>query len=720
MIKRSGIRIIKQLTETECGLCCCAMILRYYGSKESIRELQDYMDVGRDGISMFQIKHFLNEKGVSAKVYEVNEIDKLVHIDKPFICYWNQKHFVIVEKIKNNMFYIADPADGKVVLNREEFSKKFSKTILVSDVTEAFKPTKNRNYNPWITILQYLKENKILILEILILLGITYGITLEIPNIVQKIIDRTGTETNSSFLNIFLLMLGACIIAFFVSYLFKGIKIIALNVFLGRKLEANTYRHLLQLPYKFFETRSTGDLLYRIQGTTSIKQMLSTQIVGGVIDIGSVIAIIFYMQQKSVLLTICAFALFMINIIVILVIQPKLTQAINGEIVEQSKSQTAQIESLYSIISIKISAMEDLIYKNWSNIYESVVEMFQKRMLISNAYSAIMAVLQNFSPILILCLGINEYYKGNITIGEVIAFQAISSTFFNLGMSIVNVYPQFISASQYLDRIADIWNREAELEDENAIVREINGDIELEDVCFSYSKNSKNVLENISMNIKRGTKVAIVGASGSGKSSLSKILVGLYKPTKGTIRFDGIPIEKYDRKAICRQMGIVPQDAMLFNKSIYENIVMGNFNITLEQVEEITKIACIHDEIKAMPMGYHTIISEMGMNLSGGQRQRILLARSMLSNPKILVLDEATSSLDNINERKISNYLSGIGCTRIIIAHRLSTIVDADVIFIMKNGQIAEYGKHEELISKNGEYKKLYYIGRDIDNLNVV
>jgi len=543
---------------------------------------------------------------------------------------------------------------------------------------------------------------------------------LEIPNIVQKIIDRTGTETNSSFLNIFLLMLGACIIAFFVSYLFKGIKIIALNVFLGRKLEANTYRHLLQLPYKFFETRSTGDLLYRIQGTTSIKQMLSTQIVGGVIDIGSVIAIIFYMQQKSVLLTICAFALFMINIIVILVIQPKLTQAINGEIVEQSKSQTAQIESLYSIISIKISAMEDLIYKNWSNIYESVVEMFQKRMLISNAYSAIMAVLQNFSPILILCLGINEYYKGNITIGEVIAFQAISSTFFNLGMSIVNVYPQFISASQYLDRIADIWNREAELEDENAIVREINGDIELEDVCFSYSKNSKNVLENISMNIKRGTKVAIVGASGSGKSSLSKILVGLYKPTKGTIRFDGIPIEKYDRKAICRQMGIVPQDAMLFNKSIYENIVMGNFNITLEQVEEITKIACIHDEIKAMPMGYHTIISEMGMNLSGGQRQRILLARSMLSNPKILVLDEATSSLDNINERKISNYLSGIGCTRIIIAHRLSTIVDADVIFIMKNGQIAEYGKHEELISKNGEYKKLYYIGRDIDNFNVV
>ena len=216
------------------------------------------------------------------------------------------------------------------------------------------------------------------------------------------------------------------------------------------------------------------------------------------------------------------------------------------------------------------------------------------------------------------------------------------------------------------------------------------------------------MLDSINIEIPAGSRVAFVGASGSGKSTLSKLITGLYPVTEGEILCDGIPLENYDKKNICSQIGIVPQDAMLFNKSIYDNIVMNGEDVDMERVKECCRYACIDEEIESMPMGYNTIISEMGMNLSGGQRQRILLARAMVNTPKILVLDEATSSLDNTNEKKISDYLKQQGCTQIVIAHRLSTIIDADRIYVFSDGKVCEYGSHSELHQLRGIYYSLY------------
>ncbi|MEI4311773.1 peptidase domain-containing ABC transporter, partial [Streptococcus suis] len=264
----------------------------------------------------------------------------------------------------------------------------------------------------------------------------------------------------------------------------------------------------------------------------------------------------------------------------------------------------------------------------------------------------------------------------------------------------------FYNSKTFLARIVEIL--EEDMEENGQLKFDLKGDIELRNVSFSYTKDSKKVLENISLEIKQGEQVAIVGSSGSGKSTLSKLLIGLYPASSGKILFDNIDYDEFEKKYLRQQIGIVPQDMTLFNKTILENIIGDNI-ISQEEVEEICKLVNIHDEIQNMPMGYHTIVSEMGLNLSGGQRQRIILARALVKKPRIMLLDEATSYLDNVNEKQIMRKFKEQNITIILIAHRLSTIIDSDQIFVMDNGKISERGTHRELLNnRDGLYSQLY------------
>lgn len=259
----------------------------------------------------------------------------------------------------------------------------------------------------------------------------------------------------------------------------------------------------------------------------------------------------------------------------------------------------------------------------------------------------------------------------------------------------------------YLNRVNDIW-LENEENVENGLKKcSLEGRIDIKDLSFSYSKDSAPVIENLNLTIEPGQRIALVGQSGSGKSTLSKILSGLYKIDTGKVLFDGININQIDKKILSQNLGVVPQDSFLLNRSILDNITLKN-EVTSQKIEEVCKAVQIYDEIMAMPMKFNTIISEMGSNISGGQRQRIALARALINNPSIVILDEATSALDTINEERITKYIQSQGCTQIIIAHRLSTIKDADIIFVMKGGKIVESGNHKYLMDLGGEYYSLY------------
>ncbi|CZE13484.1 lantibiotic export protein [Streptococcus pneumoniae] len=322
-------------------------------------------------------------------------------------------------------------------------------------------------------------------------------------------------------------------------------------------------------------------------------------------------------------------------------------------------------------------------------------------------YNSATNVFQLFAPIIILIFGLDNVLNGKILLGEVVAFQTMASILFSSEISIFNAYTQYILAAGYLNRVNDIW-LENEENVENGLKKcSLEGRIDIKDLSFSYSKDSAPVIENLNLTIEPGQRIALVGQSGSGKSTLSKILSGLYKIDTGKVLFDGVNINQIDKKILSQNLGVVPQDSFLLNRSILDNITLKN-EVTSQKIEEVCKAVQIYDEIMAMPMKFNTIISEMGSNISGGQRQRIALARALINNPSIVILDEATSALDTINEERITKYIQSQGCTQIIIAHRLSTIKDADIIFVMKGGKIVESGNHKYLMDLGGEYYSLY------------
>ena len=438
-----------------------------------------------------------------------------------------------------------------------------------------------------------------------------------------------------------------------------------------------------------------------------IRNLLSEHIISGIIHAGYAVAIFIYLINKSLLLTGLTTCLFLMNGIFILVMREKIMETYRFQMMKDTKLEAIQTETIHSMLGIKTSGIENDIWKNWKKQYNLSMKAYKHKGTVLNVYSTIISLMQLVGPLLVLLLGIRENISGRMSIGESIACYSLAASFIGTSLSLFNLWNDFTMASAYLERITEISNEPAEEVPDNPACISVQGNIEFKNVSFSYSKNSKPIIKNLSFTIKKGTKFAIVGPSGAGKSTITNLLLGLYKPTSGTIYYEGIDINLLDKKELRRQIGIVPQDMSLFNRTIEENISLNN-NYSLDDVKEAAKIANIHEEIMAMPMNYKTLISNMGNNLSGGQRQRIVLARTIMNSPNVMILDEATSSLDNINEKLVSDYFRKCGSTQIIIAHRLSTISDADEILVLNEGTKAEFGTHSELMNINGIYAKLY------------
>lgn len=697
---------IEQMQQTECGLCCTAMILRYYKSNEQLAQLREFLDAGRDGLKISQISGYLKERGFETHVYQAS-MNNLSKLPLPAIIFWNNEHFVVLEEIVGNNYIIVDPAFGRRKIHQEYFDKEFSRIVLTIQPTEDFIPNREK-HSTWKPVLKNLIENKLLFGKVLILSIITYLASISIPILVQYLIDDVALANNPELLKKYVLGVSLVILVYGAFTLIRGNDLIELQIGLDRFLNKSTIGKLLKLPYKYFEVRSNGDLLFRLNSLHVIRDIMSEQVLQGILNIGALLFILCYMAQKSIPLTLLSLGLLTLTGIFILYMRPRMMEANQYEIVESTKLQSVQVETIYSILGIKTTGIEQEVYKNWNEKYENSVDKYSYRSKLLNVYTSIISLTQSVNPFIILIFGIYQFFIGNVSVGEVIAFYSLANTFFSSGVSIFQTWNNFLLSTSYLERLKDITDMEIESNPKEPKELTVTGDIKLKNVSFAYTNSSEPVIKNLNMHIKKGEKVAIVGASGSGKSTLSKILLGLYEPSSGDIYFDDINFKELNKQSIRRQLGVVPQDICLFNKSILENIKMNKIDISIDDVKRAASIAQIADEIETMPMGYHTLVSDMGLNLSGGQRQRIALARAILNNPKIIILDEATSSLDSVNEMKVSNYFKHIGCTRIVIAHRLSTIIDSDVIYVMDKGEIIEQGTHKELMMLNGAYAQLY------------
>ncbi len=703
MTHKRYVPYVEQMQQTECGLCCATMILRYYKSHDSISRIREKLEAGRDGLKLSFIAEYLRKRGMETKIYRAG-IDALKHIPLPAIIFWDNEHFVVLEKIKNDITYIVDPAFGRRKVDRETMEKSYSEVVMVIRPTDKFEPVKDRNNN-WEIVTSELKKRKMIMVKIVVMSIMAYALQMCIPIMIQKIIDSQKVN-NYSFA-----VIGIAFLLGIINFL-RGKKLIILQITSDFHLSKSVFAKILRLPYKFFEGRAPGDILFRMSSVRNIRELLSEQFIQTIMQAGALIFIVAYMYSKSVMITTVALFIFIVTGVFIISMKTYITEVNQDDMMKNTILQTVQVETVYSMFAIKTAGMEVETWNTWKKAYDKCLKSYKRKSCVINIYTSVLDFIQNIAPLFLLGLGIYSTMSGNMTLGESMAIYSLAGSFFTTGISLYNFWNDFVVADAYMERLHDIIDSEDEKNPEKPITVKISGNLDIDHVSFAYTQNSEKVLSDINIHIKKGEKVAIVGASGSGKSTLAKIILGLYEPQDGDVLYDGVSIKDINKNELRKQIGVVPQDMVLFNQSIYENIRMSQENLGLDEVKKAAEIAQIQCEIEQMPMKYYTMVSDMGMNLSGGQRQRIALARAIVHHNDLIVLDEATSALDYENERKISDFLGEKDCTRVVIAHRLSTIIDADKIIVLDHGKIKEVGNHEELIKCNGLYAKLYHANK--------
>ncbi len=701
---KRGIPFIEQHQKTECGLCCVAMISSYYNHEVSVKDLRRIKETGRDGTSFGNLIELMENIGFKIKSFKFprREKESFSKIKTPAIALWESKHFVIVEKVSSKYVWVLDPELGKIRYDYNDFSDGFSEYLIsVMDASNVPHVRSKENFNK---IYQQILKSWKLFIPLLLFTLASYGISFVLPLCMQWGLNQITLGNNISQMNLIAYFLIFALIYFGIML---GQRCLSVNLAtsIDKRLNISVIERLFKFPYKYFSTRSSGDLIYSINGLSRIRQLFTNQFITGILDAGFAICIIGYFMYINVTVSFLALVLLLISLLLLLITRQDVEQKNKSLIISQNELQNKQIEMIYSMMGIKMEGFEERTYLQWEKYFYKYLYRYKQSEIFSGLVNSLTNLISFLAPFILFFTVLFIKHSSEL-LGDSFAIYSLATLLFSKVNCIFDTILAYLNSKSFMFRIAEILEEETEIN--GNLQHDVKGDISFTNVSFSYTRDSKKVLNNINLKIKKGEKVAVVGLSGSGKTTLSKLLIGLFPATDGNIFFDNVNYNDLDKHYLRQQIGIVPQDMTLFNKTIFENIA-GDNSVSREKIVEICKLVNIHDEIMEMPMGYNTLISELGMNLSGGQRQRIILARALVKKPKIILLDEATSYLDNINERDIMQKFKEWNITIIVIAHRLSTIIDSDNIFVMDHGRIVEKGTHQELMMRRGGiYRKLY------------
>ncbi|MFJ9033387.1 peptidase domain-containing ABC transporter [Streptomyces sp. NPDC102274] len=698
---------VTQVAQTECGLCSCIALLRYYGRAEEIVSAREVMEAGRDGLSASQLAQFLESHGMRVKPYRVRNVTALENFTSPVILYWENYHFVVLESFDGRMAVVMDPAVGRRRISREELEKSFTEIVLAAEPAEGFEKKRARPFSEWRKFLLLTTDAKKRIGLVALLSLSGYGTVLGIPVLTRWAVDRYAHWNGLGDSAVLLGAVLAAALCYYVLHLARVMLLSSLVAVLGKDLMSQTFTRLLNLPFKFFTTRPPGELIYRLNSVTSVRDLISSRMAQGVLDVGTLICVTVYLLVTEWRLGLVAVGLLLLNALYLMKTRYRVTEAVDSEIAYLSKSQGTQLDAIVSIPAIKMGGYAEEFLTGWNETYSNSLDAMKTRMRLQQGRIAgLSTTTQMFGPLLLLLYSLHLVSRGGISLGAAVSVQAISATYFSLASSVFQTYTSFNEVSRYVSRLAEISEEEPEVPG-GTRTELASSSISLKNVSFRFTKHSDLVVRDVTMTIGAGERVALVGPSGSGKSTLGRIICGLYGATSGTIEFGGHDLEEYDKTALRRTIGYIPQEVHMHNRTILENLTLGK-DLSEEYVREFCDRLGILDFVNDLPMGFNTLVSDMGANFSGGQRQRIAIARALLGNPKILVMDEATAALDNINERRVTRVISEIGATQVVIAHRLATVKSADRIYVLDKGSITEAGTHEELLGEGDLYANLY------------
>lgn len=696
------------MSALECGAACLSMILTYHGRRTSVADCRNELDVGRDGLTALVIAKAARMHGLRVSAYSLN-LQDFRFVQLPAIVHWHFNHFVVVEKWSRGKAIIVDPAIGRLSLTAEEFDAGFTGVVLMFEPGVHFERTTTVKQSLWRRyLLKYVLKSPNVLLQIIGATLLLQALGLAFPLFTKLLVDYVLPFQVRGVLTICGLGMVLVVVAQMVTSYLRGALLLFIQTRLDSQMMLDFFEHLLSLPFKFFQQRSSGDLLMRLSSNTVIRELLTSQTLSIVLD-GSLVLIyllIILTQATNFGLIVLVIGLLQVSLLV--ATTRRVQTLMQSDLSAQSKSQSYLVEALTRIEAIKSAGAEQRTLDHWSNLFFSQINVSLQRGHLAILIDTGMMALRLLSPLVLVWFGAYRVLDGSMSLGTMLALNALAAAFLSPLSSLVSNGQRLQLVGSHLDRVADVLDAEPEqVINGDYEVSSLTGRIELNNVSFRYDLNAPEVLKNISLRIDAGQKVAIVGRTGSGKSTLGKLLLGLYAPTQGQIMYDDVPLESMNCRELRRQFGVVLQDSLLFSGSVRQNIAFNDPRLSLDRVKESARLAVIDQEIEKMPMGYETLVSEGNGGLAGGQRQRLSIARALAHQPVILLLDEATSHLDAITERRVDQNLSRLSCTRIVIAHRLSTIINADLIVVLDQGRIVERGSHKSLLAQHGWYAEL-------------
>lgn len=714
--KGSVIRtpVVMQMEAAECGAASLAIILSYHGCYVPLEKLRVICDVSRDGSNIKNMLKAAGQFGLLGSVKTRVEPEALIEVRPPCVLFVDFGHFIVYEGYYKGKFYVNDPARGHRTLNFQEMDELFTGVMATFIATPFFdKAEKDSNwFNTWRNYLIASRN----ILGLIFLIGVLLIIPgVFLPTFTQIYVDRVLNDGLQTWLSgLIFFMVAATLLQMGLGWL-QQYFLLRWQMKLSVGSSAKMLWHIFHTPIEFFLQRNAGELASRVQMNHDVAALFTGQLVAAATNFVAAAFYLVVLLQYNAWLTVCGLLTVLVNSFFIkFLARMRIEQSMRAQSAQMQVTGT-MVGSLQIIESIKAGGAESDSFVRWAGCQARLLGVKLESSVLNQTYGGIPAFSSAINSSIVLALGALLVMQGTMTAGSFVAFQGLMLAFLAPVGQLMNVGPAFQEAEASLNRINDVlmyekdrvFASEAQLDSGDREEVRLAGSVEARELAFGYSKMAPELLKGFSFCVEAGKMLAIVGVSGSGKSTVTKLLTGLYHPWQGEILFDGENRERISRWRLAEYVRMVDQEIVLFEGTVAENIAMFDPEIKLSEIMAAAREACIYDEIMSRRLGFQEVVKENGKNFSGGQRQRIEIARALVRSPAVVILDEATSALDPLMEKQVMDNIRRRGMTCIVVAHRLSAIRDADEIIALQGGKVVERGTHEQLIENHGYYENL-------------